>query len=357
VPEQEPNKPPPRRSAAILTLLANQALLVAIAFAGGALFHLLQFPAPWVSGSMVAVGAAAMLFRLPKMAPQMKDLALLAAGIAIGASVTPETVRVMVAFPSSIAVLCMTIVLGTFLSAQILSRFFGWRWEDAVLAGVPGALSSVLAVAAERRCDIVGIAVVQNIRLVVLVVVLPSFVSLLENAPSLPLAAGSIIAARDLLLIAIVSIWAGGLFERVGAPAGLLFGGMIITSIAMGSGLSNGSLPDPLAIAGFTLVGVFTGSRLDAISRATFARYAIAGLATLASSVLVATAGALSVAALLGVRLGSVLLAFAPGGVEAMALLSLSFNLDPLFVSAHHILRFMAIAIFLPVVLSLRTSD
>ena len=54
------------------------------------------------------------------------------------------------------------------------------------------------------------------------------------------------------------------------------------------------------------------------------------------------------VSTVLGVRFGSAMLAFAPGGVEAMALLSLSLALDPLFVTAHHMLRFLSIGFVLP---------
>ena len=45
------------------------------------------------------------------------------------------------------------------------------------------------------------------------------------------------------------------------------------------------------------------------------------------------------------------LVAFSPGGLEAMSLLSIALGLDPLFVSAHHLARFILISVTLPFVL------
>jgi uncharacterized membrane protein AbrB (regulator of aidB expression) len=57
-----------------------------------------------------------------------------------------------------------------------LTRVAGWRRDDALLASVPGALSTVLAIAAERNAAVAAIVVVQSVRLFVIVALLPSVV-------------------------------------------------------------------------------------------------------------------------------------------------------------------------------------
>ena len=42
--------------------------------------------------------------------------------------------------------------------------------------------------------------------------------------------------------------------------------------------------------------------------------------------------------------------AFAPGGLEAMMMLALMLGRDPLFVGVHHLARFIGIAVMLPVI-------
>jgi hypothetical protein len=47
------------------------------------------------------------------------------------------------------------------------------------------------------------------------------------------------------------------------------------------------------------------------------------------------------------------MVAFAPGGLEAMTVLALALGLDPLYVGAHHLARFFAISFTLPLVAKL----
>ena len=47
------------------------------------------------------------------------------------------------------------------------------------------------------------------------------------------------------------------------------------------------------------------------------------------------------------------MVAFAPGGLEAMMVLALILALDPLYVGAHHLARFLGIAFVLPFVIRL----
>jgi hypothetical protein len=328
--------------------IGEQALLVAIAFGGGAVFAAIGVPAPWVSGSMIAVAIAAAIFRLPDMLPVMRDVAMVAAGIAMGVGVTPETLRIMAKFPLSFAALALAIVACTWLAARFLERAAGWNRTDALLASVPGALSVVYLVAAEKRADIVAIAVVQNLRLLALVALLPTFVTVFE-AHHLPHVVESPISPRDLLIVGLAGLLVGSLFERVGMPAGLLAGGALAGMLLAGPGWIDGRVPEPIAIAGYVLIGVFTGLRMGMIDRRNLVRHFGAGMAALAISIGVALIVASAVSLGLGIRFGSSVLAFAPGGVEAMALLSLSLGLDPLFVTAHHLLRFISIGVLLPV--------
>jgi hypothetical protein len=54
-------------------------------------------------------------------------------------------------------------------------------------------------------------------------------------------------------------------------------------------------------------------------------------------------------AAIARVGLADALVAFAPGGLEAMMVLALVLHLDPLYVGLHHLARFLGIGFLLPV--------
>jgi uncharacterized membrane protein AbrB (regulator of aidB expression) len=64
----------------------------------------------------------------------------------------------------------------------------------------------------------------------------------------------------------------------------------------------------------------------------------------------VALIAALAVVPLTGLPLDLVTVAFAPGGVEAMAAVALALGLDPLFVGLHHLTRIFLLIGALPFV-------
>ena len=51
---------------------------------------------------------------------------------------------------------------------------------------------------------------------------------------------------------------------------------------------------------------------------------------------------------LLSLPFAQTLLAFSPGGLEAMTLLAFALGIDPLYVGAHHLARFLLISFTLP---------
>ena len=52
---------------------------------------------------------------------------------------------------------------------------------------------------------------------------------------------------------------------------------------------------------------------------------------------------------LLGISFGKIALAYAPGALEALTVLAFQFDLDPAYVAAHHVVRFMCLAMIVPI--------
>jgi uncharacterized membrane protein AbrB (regulator of aidB expression) len=53
---------------------------------------------------------------------------------------------------------------------------------------------------------------------------------------------------------------------------------------------------------------------------------------------------------MLSLRAAEVMIAFAPGAVDAMMLLALALNLDPVYVGAHHLTRIFFVSLMMPLV-------
>jgi membrane AbrB-like protein len=327
---------------------AEDCALLAVAGAGGFALHSVGVPAGWLTGAMAA--AALSGFVRPWRGPSepVVTIGMVLSGAIIGAAATPEALAAAARYPGSLAFLLLSLVLTVALTGAFLARFGGWSRLDALLAAAPGALSAVMAVAREATDGLARISIIQMFRLFMLI----------AAAPSLLVAAG--VGAQQAGFAiqppswgdAAIMLAAGGLvglgFWRIGIVAPFILGSTLASVVLHGADLVKGALPTPLAIIAFVVLGGMIGARIGAMRPR-----AIMGLLPLAvGAFLISTAvGALMAwpaALVAGVGYGAAFVAFAPGGLEAMALLAVVLGLDPLYVGAHHLVRFLAVGLLLP---------
>jgi uncharacterized protein len=321
----------------------------AAALAGAVVLHVVGFPAPSLSGAMVGVALLLAAGRKARMPEPATIAAMLCCGVAMGAAVTPEMLSGFRKYPLSLAVFAASIAATVVLTQAFLRRFGGWDRLTAFFAATPGALSTVLAVAAETRADMLKLTTVQSFRLFVLVAVLPVLVVATGGGEALP-------PRPDASALGLAAMCAAGLacalaMGRFGMAAPWIFGGLLGSAVLHGGGLIVGDAPRWFTEPAFALVGVFIGTRFSTVTRAALASALGMSVGALLIGLCVAFASAALLNQMTGLPLGMVLVAFAPGGLEAMLVLGASLGLDPIYVGLHHLVRFFGIAFALPVVL------
>ena len=324
---------------------------IAVAGLGGLIFHVMGVPAAWLSGSVVGTilwNATGRARPLPKTAV---DLAMLVSGATMGAAITPEALAAITRYPSSLAVLMAGIVAIAGASALWLVRVSGWRRDDAVLASVPGALSTVMAVAADRNADVSSIAIVQSFRLFILIACLPGLVVSLGGGGAVAMLLGEgqpVVDAAGLAVILFGGLALGLVFERFGVAAPVLLGATTVSTVLHVTGRTPGVIPPVIATGGLVLIGIYIAERFRNLDRASVRKLVPAALGSFAVGMAVAAAFSGLAAWLAGVSFANALVAFAPGGLEAMMILALVLGLDPLYVGIHHLARFLGIGLVVP---------
>src|SRR5262245_7576960 len=154
-------------------MLRSVAEALAAGACGGLIFNWLGMPAGFLSGAMLTVGILALAGR-PLTVPQpLAHFAMVALGITLGSSATPEMMHGMATYPISLALLALGTVCVTICSTLYLRYVHGWTALSALLGAVPGALSQTVAMAIETRSDEVGVAIVQTLRVALLTIFLP----------------------------------------------------------------------------------------------------------------------------------------------------------------------------------------
>jgi membrane AbrB-like protein len=335
------------------TTVRHLAETLALAAAGGAALGLIGVPAGWLSGSILAVAGASLAGR-PMLIPTLLMRAIFVLiGISLGAVVTPETLHGMATYPVSIGVLILAMALISIGGAGYLRLIHRWDNVDAYLAAAPGGMSQVLALGAELGGDLRAIAIVQSIRVVVIAVGLPaglSMLGLVGQAPPRVTGALSIGVLDELAILVAASTVVAIIAYRIRFPGGLLFGAMLTSAVLHGSGLIHAVMPWWAVNTAMVAMGAITGSRFANTPLRMLLNFVGAAFGSFAVAVTIAAAFAAVLISVLSLRAAEVMIAFAPGSVDAMMLLALALNLDPVYVGAHHLTRIFFVSLTMPLV-------
>jgi hypothetical protein len=315
---------------------------------GGAAFWHFHLTAPWLSGGMVAMIALIGAGIRPLMHNWLRDFGLLAAGAVTGSAITPEMLKAIARYPVSILLLAVTTWMIVVVGRYLLEKAFDWSGKDAFFASVPGALSAVIASTAASGGDMTRVVAVQAFRLFVLIAILPSAVMLAVR--EVPVPDPRVMSATDFAVMMLGSLAFAAVLSRVSAIAPYLFGGMAASAIYFGAGLAEGVPPAFISASAMLLVGIYAGSRFADLETHTLRALFRPSVALFVVSTVIAALGGILASVIAGVPIAEALVAFAPGGLEAMVLLGLAMGLDPLYVSAHHVARFVMISVMVPVV-------
>jgi len=322
-----------------------------VATIGGAALGLIGVPAGWLSGSILAVAGAAIAGRPMQIPTPLTRAIFVLIGTSLGAVVTPETLHGMATYPLSIAVMVLAMAVISIGGAGYLRLVHRWGTVDSYLAAAPGGMSQVLALGAELGGDLRAIAIVQSIRVVVIAVGLPAGLSLLglvgHAAPRItgPL---SLDVLDELAILLAVSTVVAVIAYRIRFPGGLLFGAMLTSAILHGTGLIHAVMPWWVTNTAMVAMGAITGSRFANTSPRMLLNFVAAAFGSFAVAVAISAVFAALLIGILSLRAAEVMIAFAPGAVDAMMLLALALSLDPVYVGAHHLTRIFFVSLTMP---------
>jgi uncharacterized protein len=324
---------------------------VLIAAAGGAALGLSGVPAGWMSGAIIAVTTAALAGR-PVWVPDILGRFLFVVlGISLGAGAKPSMLGLMALWPISLAALMVTMTVVTGSVAWYLRWIHGWEICSAIFAAAPGALAQALALALDAGADVRAIAMVQAVRVLVLSVGLPVGLAAFGMAGVPALVRPAVGSIGELAGLIALSSLVAVIAYRCRIPGGLILGAMASSGLLHGCGIVTGGLPPAVTTATSVLLGAIVGARFAGVDIRLLRGLALVGLGALGVAILVVLVFAVAIAHLLSLPLGDVIIAFAPGALEAMSILAFALHLDPAYVGTHHIVRYLFVSALIPLLI------
>src|SRR4029077_13102469 len=127
-------------------------------------------------------------------------------------------------------------------------------------------------------------------------------------------------------------------------PGGLMFGALTGSGLLHGTGYIHAVLPWWIGSSSVIALGALVGSRFANTSARRLVGYLGAALGSFAVSMAVAAVFIAIVAYFFPFPIANIVVAFSPGAQDTMMVLALALHLDPVYVAAHHVARFVVTA-------------
>ena len=328
-------------------------LLIGITGAGIALFA--GLPAAALIGSAIAVSIGSLLKVTTTLPAGFRAVAFSIIGSSLGSSLTRDFVSQAIHWPLSLLILTVCVATILLVCSLVLMKSFNQSAETAILATSPGALAYSISIASEGVGDVRAIVVIQSVRLLLIITFLPFVLEYFwGGGGGAPLgAAVEPMSAGAFIVLFLVTLVMGRALERYKVPASYLLVGTVVSGAAHMLGLVDGRPSSIILFIGFAVTGTTVGARFSTISLAELKRLLKSSLLVVCISTLIAALFAALAASLLSMSYGQVFVAYAPGGVEAMAAMALALHYDPAFVAVHHIYRIILLILILPLFLKI----
>jgi membrane AbrB-like protein len=311
------------------------------------LFAFLHLPAPWLAGSMTAAILVVLLGLKLSVPVYFRSLAFIILGVQIGSSVRMETLTGATRWPLSLVMLALTVALVTGACYLFYRRVRGWPAADALFSSLPGALGLVVALADDAKADMRRVIIAQSIRLFFLVAALPIVINSLSPQPQTVASASNPVLWQIAFVLA-VSGAAALLLERLRVPAGLFIGSIFVSAAFYIADIAHGALPAPALVLANVILGTSLASRFQDFSLGELWHCLGDGLAGFGIALALSVLGAVVASLLAGLPFALTLLAFAPGGLDVMTIIALALNLDPAYVGAHQLARYLGMCVVVP---------
>ena len=299
-----------------------------VTFVGGTAVEQVGLPAPHLITGLVVglvVALTGLVRRTRAVLPRIVYLAAQAiAGVLLGTYFSlPALGRVGWALVPLVAVTLLTLLLSVG-AGLLLARRTGLDEPTAALGMIAGGSAGIVAAADDLHADARLVAVLQYVRLVLVVLTAPLLVRYVLAPHGTYAAVGAkeveaVASLHSYLLTPLLALGGAWLATRLKIPAGALIGPLVLTAVGGGLGLwYDLQPPEVVREPAFIVIGLAVGVGFDLLVVRRAAKAAPAALVAIVAIVAVCGGLAALVAATTHVTLLDAYLATTPGGINAV---------------------------------------
>ena len=329
--------------------------VIAISVPSALLADYFNLPLAWFLGPMVATSIGALMGLKVKMPRLVLSSILILLGLYIGNYIDKDLFSQMHEWAITSFIMFVYIVLSIFIVSLYLQKFSNYEKKTSIFSAAPGALGPLMILAEDQKTDLSHVATSHLIRLIIIVTVFPFFVNSYYDVVSIE-AINQIIPDQNkyhLLALIIFSIFLILIFDKFKVPAALLSGTLVASGLLQITEIASYQFSPKIIDYCLLILGASVGCRfadksLNEVVKNAFHSFIATFLLVVLGVIAACVAGLV-----IDKNFFTLLLSYCPGGIYEVAVIAIFFDLDPEFVSFHHIIRLLMILFIVPVILKI----
>ena len=212
-----------------------------------------------------------------------------------------------------------------------------------------------MILAEDEKSDLSQVATSHLIRLIIIITVFPLIVNSFYDVENVKIAEELVKDQNisHLILLIISSIILIIVFDKFKIPAALLSGTLFASGFLQISEIASYQLSPNIIDYCLLILGSSVGCRFADKTFSEIARNALHSFVATFLLVVLGVVAAFTAGLIIDKNFFTLLLSYCPGGIYEVAVIAIFFDLDPEFVSFHHIIRLLMILFIVPVILKI----
>tara|TARA_B100000959_G_C14988519_1_gene626678 strand:- start:3673 stop:4761 length:1089 start_codon:yes stop_codon:yes gene_type:complete len=331
------------------------ALVIIVSIPAAIVAGYFNIPLAWFLGPMLItsiISLAGIKIKMPKL---VLSTVLVLLGLYIGNYVDKSLFSQIHQWAWTSLIMLAYIIVSVLLVSKYLQKFSGYEKKTSVFSAAPGALGPLLILAEDEKSDLSQVATSHLIRLIIIITVFPFIVNSFYDTENIKLAE-TIVENQNishLLILIALSIVLIILFDKLRIPAALLSGTLIASGFLQITEIASYKLPPNIIDYCLLILGSSVGCRFADKTFNEIAKNALHSFVATFFLVILGLLAAFVAGLVIDKNFFTLLLSYCPGGIYEVAVIAIFFDLDPEFVSFHHIIRLLMILFFVPIILKL----
>ena len=328
-------------------------LVIAISVPSAIVADYFNLPLAWFLGPMLATSIGA-LVGLKIIIPRIiLSSILVLLGLYIGNYIDKDLFSQIHEWVFTSLIMFAYIILSIFIVSIYLQKFSKYEKKTSIFSAAPGALGPLMILAEDQKTDLSHVATAHLIRLIIIVTVFPFFVNSYYDA-DLGEFVQETLKNQDitnLFILIILSIIFIMIFDRLKVPAALLSGTLVASGFLQITEIASYQISSKIVDYCLLILGASVGCRFADKTFNEVAKNAFHSFVATFLLVFLGVIAAFAASLIIDKNFFTLLLSYCPGGIYEVAVIAIFFNLDPEFVSFHHIIRLLMILFIVPLIL------